>query len=75
MASRWSLNMFGDFQFTTREASLFGRQTGNHIFTRENTGCRIIWDRAIHVSLTVQFNLSLHNDTGWVTCCRSCCKY
>lgn len=38
MASWWSLNKSGDFQFTTQGAILIGRQTGNHLFTRKNAG-------------------------------------
>src|SRR5690625_2291081 len=43
---------------------LVWKTTRNYGFTRENTRFRIVWDRANHVSLSVQFNLSLHNRRG-----------
>lgn len=45
-----------------RKAISIGRQPGNTRFTRENTWFRIVWDRAKHMSLSVQFSLSLHID-------------
>src|SRR5690625_532377 len=43
---------------------LVWKTTRNYGFTRENTRFRIVWDRANHVYLSVQFNLSLHICSG-----------